>query len=63
MADIDHQTWDWTESRGGVLFRGIRSNSWFQGNNRQAAGRFYSNADLELGNLGFRVARALINPR
>ena len=63
MADIDHRTWDWTESRAGLLFRGIRSNSWFQGNNRQAAGRFYSNADLELGNLGFRVARALINPR
>ncbi len=57
MSGIDHRVWDWTESLAGAQFRCVRSNSWFQGNNRQAAGRFYSNPGLELGNLGFRVAR------
>ena len=51
-------TWEWTESKVGEQFRGLRSDSWFQGNNAQAKGRFYSNPDLELGNVGFRVARA-----
>ncbi len=63
MAGIDHPVWDWTESHAGTQFRCVRSNSWFQGNNRQAAGRFYSNPELELGNLGFRVARTLIESR
>lgn len=57
MAGIRHRIWDWTESEAGLLFRSVRSNSWFQGNNRQAAGRFYSNPNLELGHVGFRVAR------
>ena len=56
METADH-VWEWTESKVGEAFRGIRSDSWFQGNNRQAAGRYYSNPDLELGHLGFRVAR------
>ena len=63
MAGIDHRVWDWTESHAGAQFRCVRSNSWFQGNNRQAAGRFYSNPGLELGNLGFRIARTLIESR
>ena len=41
--------WEWTESKVGEQFRGLRSDSWFQGNNPQAKGRFYSNPDLELG--------------
>jgi len=56
METTDH-VWEWTESKAGEAFRGIRSDSWFQGNNYQAAGRYYSNPDLELGHLGFRVAR------
>ena len=56
METSDH-VWEWTESKVGEAFRGIRSDSWFQGNNYQAAGRYYSNPNLELGHLGFRVAR------
>ena len=63
MNGMDAPIWDWTETAVGALFRGVRSNTWFQGNNRQAAGRFYSNAVLELGNLGFRVARPLTEAR
>ena len=51
--------WEWTESKVGEQFRGLRSDSWFQGNNRQAVGHFYSNPDLELGHVGFRIARAV----
>ena len=57
MNGMSHRVWDWTETPVGSLFHGIRSGSWFQGNNRQAAGRFYSNSSLELGNIGFRIAR------
>jgi hypothetical protein len=57
MMETSDHIWEWTESKVGEAFRGIRSDSWFQGNNRQAAGRYYSNPDLELGHLGFRVAR------
>ena len=63
MNGMDDPIWDWTETAVGALFRGIRSNTWFQGNNRQAAGRFYSNSVLELGNIGFRVARPLRKTR
>ena len=63
MNRLDPHLWEWTETPAGTLFRGIRSHAWFQGNNRQAAGRFYSNSLIELGNLGFRVARPLINTR
>ena len=51
--------WEWTESKVGESFRGVRSDSWFQGNNRQAAGRFYINPDFELAHVGFRVARVV----
>ena len=57
MMETSDHVWEWTESKVGEAFRGIRSDSWFQGNNYQAAGRYYSNPDLELGHLGFRVAR------
>ena len=63
MNRIDPHLWDWTETPAGTLFQGIRSHAWFQGNNRQTAGRFYSNSLIELGNLGFRVARPLIKTR
>lgn len=51
--------WEWTESKVGEQFRGLRSDSWFQGNNQQSKGRYYSNPDLELGHIGFRVAKAV----
>ncbi|MBG68548.1 MAG: hypothetical protein CMN06_00205 [Roseibacillus sp.] len=59
MMGMDDPIWDWAETAVGSLFRCVRSNTWFQGNNRQAAGHFYSNSVLELGNLGFRIARPL----
>ena len=59
MMETSDHIWEWTESEVGKAFRGIRSDSWFQGNNRQAAGRYYSNPDMELGHLGFRVARSI----
>ena len=59
MLETSDHIWEWTESEVGKAFRGIRSDSWFQGNNRQAAGRYYSNPDMELGHLGFRVARSV----
>lgn len=49
--------WEWNEDRVNGLFRSIRSGAWFVGNNRQAAGRLYSNPDLQLSNIGFRVVR------
>ncbi len=51
--------WEWTESEVGEQFRGLRSDSWFQGNNPQSKGRFYSNPDLELGHIGFRIGKAV----
>lgn len=51
--------WEWNESQVGAQFRGLRSDSWFQGNNRQAWGRFYSNPDMQLGHIGFRIARSI----
>ncbi len=56
MLETEDALWEWTESSVGRSFRGIRSDSWFQGNNRQAAGHFYSNPDIELAITGFRVA-------
>ncbi len=58
MMETADPTWEWTESKVGELFRGLRSDSWFQGNNRQAQGRFYINPELKLGNVGFRVAKS-----
>ena len=55
MAD---KFWEWNESVVSKLGRGLRSGGWFQGNNRQAAGRFFSNPGVELANIGFRVVRA-----
>ncbi len=60
MMETSDHIWEWTESEVGKAFRGIRSDSWFQGNNRQSAGRYYSNPDMELGHLGFRVARSIL---
>ena len=57
MLGAADRIWEWTESKVGEQFRVIRSDSWFQGNNPQARGRFYSNPDLELGHIGFRVGR------
>ena len=59
MLETSDHIWEWTESEVGKAFRWHRSDSWFQGNNRQAAGRYYSNPDMELGHLGFRVARSV----
>ena len=56
MRETEDPIWEWTESNVGRLFRGLRSDSWFQGNNRQAAGHFYSNPDISLNTIGFRVA-------
>ena len=60
MMETSDHIWEWTESEVGKAFRGIRSDSWFQGNNRQSAGRYYSNPEMELGHLGFRVARSIL---
>ena len=54
MAD---KFWEWNESLVSKLGRGLRSGGWFQGNNRQAAGRFFSNQEMELANIGFRVVK------
>ncbi|MGK0190591.1 MAG: hypothetical protein ACI9R3_006420 [Verrucomicrobiales bacterium] len=59
MLGAADATWEWTESKVGEQFRGLRSDSWFQGNNPQAKGRFYCNPGLELGHVGFRVARKI----
>jgi len=60
MEGASDDIWEWTESSVGSLFRCLRSDSWFQGNNRQAYGRFYSNPKLELGHVGFRIARRTV---
>ncbi len=57
MAGFADQIWEWTETPVGTLHRGLRSGAWFLGNNRQAAGRFYSNPEMEYPSIGFRVAR------
>ena len=36
--------------------RGLRSGAWSLGNNRQAAGRFFTNPGVEIGNVDFGVA-------
>jgi len=54
MAD---KFWEWNEAVVSKLGRGLRSGGWFQGNNRQAAGRFFSNQQMELANIGFRVVK------
>ncbi|MCH2367210.1 MAG: SUMF1/EgtB/PvdO family nonheme iron enzyme [Planctomycetes bacterium] len=54
MAD---KFWEGNEAVVSRLGRGLRSGGWFQGNNRQAAGRFFSNQEMELANIGFRVVR------
>ena len=54
MAD---KFWEWNETVVSKRGRGLRSGGWFQGNNRQAAGRFFSNQEMELANIGFRVVR------
>ena len=63
MLGAGDPIWEWTESKQGEQFRGLRSDSWFQGNNGQAKGHFYSNPDLRVGNIGFRVARAVSSAR
>ena len=55
QESMDH-VWEWTDTPVSALFRGLRSGAWFQGNNRQAAGRFYSNPEWSLGHIGFRIA-------
>lgn len=57
MKGTEDGIWEWTESPVGRLFKAIRSDAWFQGNNRQAAGHFYSNPHLELSRIGFRIAK------
>ena len=57
IEGMNDGVWEWNESLIGGLFRGLRSGSWFQGNNRQAAGRMFSNPEACLENIGFRVAR------
>ena len=56
-AEMADGVWEWNEASVSGLFRGLRSGAWFLGNNRQAAGRFFSNPAIELGDVGFRVAR------
>ena len=56
MQETEDSIWEWTETNVGPSFRGIRSDSWFQGNNRQAAGHFYSNPDIALAITGLRIA-------
>lgn len=57
VAGLYDRLWEWNEDRVNGLFRSIRSGAWFVGNNRQAAGRLYSNPELRLPNVGFRVIR------
>ena len=58
MAGFADRIWEWTETPVGKLHRGLRSGAWFLGNNRQAAGRFYSNPQIEYPTIGVRVARS-----
>ena len=57
VQGMNDGVWEWLENPVTALHRAVRSGVWFQGNNRQAAGRFYSNDDLELANIGFRIGR------
>jgi hypothetical protein len=57
MEGFADWVWEWTETPVGALHRGLRSGAWFLGNNRQAAGRFYANPEMEYPSIGFRVAR------
>ena len=43
MLETADPIWEWTESKFGEQFRCLRSDSWFQGNNHQAKGHFYTN--------------------
>ena len=56
LAGFADKVWEWTETPVGTLHRGIRSGAWFLGNNRQSAGRFYSNPRIECRTIGFRIA-------
>ena len=57
VSGLYDRLWEWNEDRVNQLFRSVRSGAWFVGNNRQAAGRLYSNPALRLPNIGFRVVR------
>lgn len=57
VSGLYDRLWEWTENPVEGLFRSVRSGAWFVGNNRQAAGRLYSNPDLRVPNIGFRVVR------
>ncbi len=57
LENVNNNVWVWNEARVGKIFRGLRSGAWFLGNNRQSAGRFFSNPTLELSKIGFRVVR------
>ncbi len=59
VRGLADRVWEWNEARVGVLFRGVRSGAWFLGNNRQSAGRFFCNPDLELATIGFRIAKPI----
>lgn len=57
VSGMNDGIWEWNEAIIGGLFRGLRSGAWFQGNNRQAAGRNFTNPSAELTNIGFRIAQ------
>lgn len=57
IKGMNDGVWEWNDARIGGLFRGLRSGAWFQGNNRQAAGRMFTNPQARLDNIGFRVCR------
>ena len=57
VSGMNDGIWEWNDTRIGGLFRGLRSGTWFQGNNRQAAGRNFTNPSAELTNIGFRIAK------
>ena len=62
MAGFADPTWEWTESQVGRLHRSVRSAAWFLGNNKQSAGHFYCNPQIEYPTIGFRVARRTESP-
>ncbi len=57
MAGFADDIWEWTETPVGQLHRALRCGSWYQGNNRQAAGHFYSNPQIESRRTSFRIGR------
>ena len=57
VSGMYDRLWEWNENRVHGLFRSVRCGAWFVGNNRQAAGHLYSNPELRLPNIGFRVVR------